>query len=227
MEDYPDSTYAHTAFAWLYYTSGRHMRGTDLAIFTYLEASQRSQDDFDRAGRLVNVAVKQAPDLVPASDAVLALNLVRREGRDRELLGYIMDRAPNYGSVKRALASAQPKWGGTFDDALFICGTYAGMVPDVPDYDADVCLIDAAFTYDYGDHVRDEARKALRKNDHPLLAHARPKILKPGLTPAGDARVRDYLEGPGATDTEMAAAYDHAVAEPRGTELYSARVYAA
>jgi hypothetical protein len=120
------------------------------------------------------------------------------------LLDKTMRLAPNRGSLIRALAIAQPNLGGSQVDAVALCRKFSGKVTDVPDYTPDICQIDAAYTYDLGPGIRNNARMALRSTDLNYLEYARRLDWRPGIFRRLDSEILDYLNGEGDTDLDLA-----------------------
>ncbi len=79
LDDDPESPYALTALTWNLYTAGWHMRGPNTPSMTHPQSLIRFQILHSRASRLAARAYEIAPDLVPASDAIIRLMLTSRK----------------------------------------------------------------------------------------------------------------------------------------------------
>ncbi len=236
LDEMPDSPYALTGLTWNLYAAGWHMRGTRLPQFSYEEGMLRFLGLHERATRLARRAYEVAPNLVPASDAVLRLTLtngantripMQRVNAQVRILENVMALTPNRGSLLRALTVTQPKWGGNFEGAVLICSKFANLVTDVEGYNTDICLVDAAYTYNYGAAVKERARVALEASDEAYLDFARRQDWEPGYSRRADNEVLEYLAGEGKTDIEMARNYDQKVSYVQGTPPISGDIYAA
>lgn len=233
VDEMPDSPYALTALAWNVYTAGWNMRGNDLIQFTFYEAAYRHYNLHERARKLAQRAFQAAPDLIPASDAVIMLVLTNSSGRSNPMekvaivsrtLDTVMELTPNRGSILRAMNVTQPEWGGNFEGAMQLCSDYADLATDVEGYTPEICMIDAAYAYDYSDEVRSRMREALRSTDLPYLDHARRSDWEPGISRAADKKILAYLQGDGSTDLKLALSYDRNVADINGSPRASKTV---
>ncbi len=225
VDEMPDSPYALTALTWNLYTAGWNMRGNDLIRFTFYEAAYRHNNLHERARKLAQRAFQAAPDLIPASDAVIMLVLTHSMGRPDPMekvnfvshtLKTVMELTPNRGSLLRAMNVTWPEWGGNFDGAIKLCSDFADLVTDVEGYTPEICMIDAAFYHDYGGEVRRSMREALRSTDLPYLDYARREDWEPGISRAADKKILAYLQTEGSTDLELAQLYDWNVADING-----------
>jgi len=236
LDEMPDSPYAQTALTWNLYTAGAYMRGENLSQFTYGGALNRFNSLHNRANRLARRAFKTAPDLVPASDAVIRLVLTNGSTQtvppsgvkqQTSVLNKVMELTPNRGSLIRALSITQPRWRGSFDGAVELCAKFAGQVKNVEGYNLEMCLVDAAYTYGYGPEIKELAREVLNTVDYGYLDYARRQGWEPGLSRAMDRKILEYLQGKGATDYQLAMSYDQFVSEPQGLPLVGKAAYIA
>ena len=138
-----------------------------------------------------------------------------------------MSLTPDRGSLLRALSITQPKWRGRFDGAIKLCSTFAKAVTNVAGYTTEVCLVDAAYTYQYDENVKNRAREMLQKIDVDYLDYARRQDWEPGYSRAADRDILKYLQGEGYADYEMALWYDGNVSKPQGLPMVGEAVYAA
>ncbi|MEE9427050.1 MAG: hypothetical protein V3V25_02775 [Paracoccaceae bacterium] len=236
VDEARDSPYALSALTWNLYTAGWHMRGELSPQFSYMEGRLRFINLHERATRLARRAYEIAPNLVPASDAMLRLTLTNGSNsttppsgaaQQVRILEKVMALTPNRGSLVRALSITQPNWGGSFEGAVLICSKFADLVPDVDGYSTDICLVDAAYTYKHGAVVKYRAREALNGSDAEYLDYARRQDWEPGISRRQDQEILEYLEGEGSTDYKLARNYDRSVSDLQGSLSLTKVVYAA
>lgn len=171
----PDSPYAMVGRAWHLRAMGWAMRGNDLPRFTWYQAMEQMGEMHGRAMELAMRASEIAPDMVAASDAVIRMGQTFGMAElAEEELARIMAIAPNFGSLLRATNSMAPKWGGSVDAIARACEDYALLIPDVPGYTVDICLVEMFNENDLRDAPRTWAWDMLtRLPDHPHLINAR------------------------------------------------------
>ena len=224
----PDSPHAMTAQAWMLWRAGLLARGEELAMWTYPAAFALQADLHRQARDLAWQAYDLAPDLVPASDAVLRLARVTN-GQDyvATVMADIMALTPNRGSLIRGTDALAPNWGGSVEEIAGLCGLYAGKVVDVSDYTDDTCLIDAIFSADLPGWPRTWAQSALDKNDNPILEYARitDAIYWRRGTDAANQVLARYLADPENFDYYAAWMHDQDYRAPHGLPLLSPEYY--
>ena len=237
LQEYPNSPHAHAIRAWQLYNASSEIRGEKNPRDTYslaLEGFNALQaQSLDHA----QAAYQAAPDLVPASDALLALQMSHRflaPTDFAQLFGDIMAVTPNSWSLFLATKPARPEWGGGGSAIVRgLCDSFAGLVTDVPNYDSDTCFVHSIFSSE--SYLRDsvvvaEASRILDGSDHPYLDEAR--LLQgyaatADIIPAGSdapqtyhrnpqvaATLAEILSRPGYMDRGQAEIYDMNFAQP-------------
>jgi hypothetical protein len=239
LDAYPDSPHAHAIRAWQLYMAAFEIRGEKSRRDTYYLALEGFDALQAQALDHAAIAYEAAPDLVSASDAMLALQMTHRflgPVEFAQVIGDIMAVTPNHHSLMLAADTAMPQWGGGGSATVRdLCDTFASFVTDVTAYDSDICFVEIIFSLDT--YLRDssamaEANRLLEGSDHPYLDGARlfqgfaamEDIIPPGSdapqtyhrNPEFAARLAAILSRPGFTNTETAANYDSFYATPLG-----------
>lgn len=182
----PASAYALTARGWHLYALGWTMRGERPAHRTLPDAIEAMSEHHAAAFELFERASTIDPDLIAASDGVLRLT---------QTLGHvdiipielerIMSRAPNRGSLMRAMGALAPQWGGRWEQVDLLCNRYAPRITTLQNYDSDTCRIDAVYFANFWQgNRREAAQQLLALNDHPILEYARMTEVLDGNGPA-------------------------------------------
>jgi hypothetical protein len=209
----PDSPYALTARVWHLRAMGWAMRGNDLPRYIWPAAMEEMGALHGEAMGMAFRARDLAPDMVAASDAVIRLgqSFGMAEMAEEEL-ARIMAIAPNHGSLIRASNTLDPRWGGSVDAIARACEDYALLIPDVPDYTVDICLVEmfdenrltgAPQTWSWN--------KLLELPDHPNLIFARKSMVMGGWIPDPERSVAilDAYLAHGGDPLDIAPIYDH------------------
>jgi hypothetical protein len=207
----PTSPHAMTAQAWMLRRAGLLARGQEQVRWTYPAAFDLQADLHEQARDLAWQAYQLAPDLVPASDAVLRLAQVTNgQGYVATVVADIMAVTPNRGSLLRGTDALAPNWGGSSGQIAALCGLHAAKVVEVPDYTVDTCLIDAIFSADIRGLPRSWAQIALDGNDNPILEDARitDALYWRRGTPAANDVLARYLARPDNLDWNAAGIHD-------------------
>ena len=215
----PESPHAMTALAWMLWRAGFLARGEEISRWTYPQAFALQAELHSQARELAWQAYTLAPDLVPASDAVLRLAQVTG-GQDYvpKILAEIMAATPNRGSLTRGTDALAPNWGGSLETMAEQCALYAGKIPDAGDYTVDTCLIDVIFSADIRGWPRTWAQTALDANDNPILERARITdaiYWRRGTDEANKVLAR-YLTDPENIDWNAAGIHDLDYRVPHG-----------
>ncbi len=128
---HPDSSYAHTAKAWVNYGVSWQIRGERTARETYPAALSKFDELQQEAWEHAELAYRGRPRLIAASDAIIKLAMTRRQPQRRDLvLREVMATDPNAGTLDRAVAAVVRGWGGTWVEGAAMCDTYAQAVHD-------------------------------------------------------------------------------------------------
>ncbi|MBD3677528.1 MAG: hypothetical protein HUJ27_03895 [Rhodobacteraceae bacterium] len=229
LEGMPGSAHANTAQAQIELTLGWYVRGPEFAQWTYPDAMEYFRRSQASAIRHAETALKNAPDLIPASDLMI---LMAKSGRlPRSVHAYladIMERRPNYGSLSRGLTITGPNWGGDWDQVVDLCSRYALMVPDSPGYGIKVCQLDAALS---NHHDRKHALGLARlfdSSDAAALDRWRAYdavYLRPDAPGARDRAAKEMMRDD-FTDLALAESFDRFTSKPEGLPSMPALVFA-
>jgi hypothetical protein len=197
----PDSPYALTARVWYLRAMGWAVRGDDLPRFTWHQAMDEMGKLHGDAMQMALRARDLATDLVAASDAVIRMgqSFGMADLAEAEL-ARIMAIAPNHGSLQRAANSLSPKWGGSVDAIARTCEDYALLIPDVPGYTVDICLVELFNTAGVRGPAQAWGWQMLSElPDHPQLIYARmtKAVNNRGDTPERVAAFKAYLAAGG------------------------------
>ncbi len=212
----PQNPYALTARGW--YLSGLSfaLRGGRFAANTRPEALRSFRDLQLQAATLFNAAIALNPDLLAASDGVLATaaSTQRLDAIPAEI-DRVMMRHPNPYSLRKAMQSLAPQWGGRVEQIDLLCDRYAPMITVPPGYTPKICWIDSVYAGGVSQHdVRQAAYEALAETDNPVLDYARLEDVKAMNRTAGERlHFLDALRAKGPLDAEAAYAYDVAFAQ--------------
>ncbi|MEL7257584.1 MAG: hypothetical protein AAFN80_07025 [Pseudomonadota bacterium] len=227
LDAYPQSAYANTGQAWVLYTTGWYIRGEGPARGLFYDAmatfTQMHREAWDAAER----AHKIAPDLLPASDAILRLaNSTRNQSKALEVFHAVMTETPNAGTLSRAIDLTNPGWGGSWRLTEHICDEYAPLV-EIEGRKNNVlrCKIFAAGNYHmptHGDWYMQEAAK----REFPDLDYLYAKrVSTRTATKKQAAFLHEYLTNPDVTNHELAYDFDSDLARKYGYEfLYESHI---
>lgn len=145
LKRYPDSPYAHAAKAWVDYGVSWQIRGERAARETYPAALSEFDELQQEAWEHAELAYRNRPRLISASDAVIKLSMTRHQVERRDLvLREVMATDPNAGTLERAVATMVRGWGGTWEEGAAMCDTYAQRVPDAAPNAATRCKLPLA-----------------------------------------------------------------------------------
>ncbi len=221
LKRYPNSPYANTAQAWINYKIGWIIRGEKIAIKIYPEAlkefSRLHYDAWDHA----IMAYEIDPRYIPASDALIRLaNSTSHEIKAYKVLHQVMLDDPNWGTLRRAVESTRPGWGGTWEMAVRMCDLYGPMI----EFKYDTVLYCKAYA---GAEVfpnghGEWAVETIRKNRIKYLDYLRLySATSDRATRAEAAFAYNFLTRDGITNAEYAKRFDRNVARKYGYDFIS------
>ncbi|WP_339106810.1 hypothetical protein [Roseovarius rhodophyticola] len=221
LEAYPQSAYAHTGQVWVLHRTAWYIRGEGLARTLYYDAMATFGAMHREAWQLAERAYELAPDLLPASDAIIRLaNSTRNQDKALAVLDTVMREAPNYGTLNRAIDLTNPGWGGSWELVEYMCSQYAPLV-EIHGSDDNVlwCKLFAAGTYHLPsrrDWFMDEAAKRQFRNLEDLYAR---NIWTRTATQEEAAFLNEYLSDPNVTNANLAYNFDSDLARKYGYEF--------
>lgn len=209
VTQYPDSPYAHTAQAWVLYAIGWNVRGEKWAKDTYPEALYMHRQMLDAALGHATMAYEIDPSLIPASDAIVALGK-STDSKDwaAHVLDQVMETQPNWGTLSRSLALAQPGYGGTSELADAICEYYGPMLSQPIEDMVRYCKTVANGMY-FGDRW-DEVRDWVRDDPDPIWDYYRVQSMYSETAATADqvAFAVNYFKNNDVTNLRMADKFD-------------------
>ncbi len=124
-EAMPESPYAATARAWVFYRIAGLTRGKRTGWDTYPVAMEQFEALSDAGMMAASTAYTLAPDLLPASDAILRLaNGLGAASYGYEIMDEVMQDRPNLGTLLRGLELTAPGYGGRAIMADAMCAYY-------------------------------------------------------------------------------------------------------
>lgn len=207
-EQNPQSIYAKTAQAWLYFTIGRNVRGSKFIYQTYPVALEVEQNMHHEALELATQAFATDNMLISASDALISLSLTTNtQNSALEVLHQVMENQPNWGTLWRALHMTNRQYHGSAEMADWMCETYGPMIQGSEDNMLRACITWTSFTY-YGNR-RDEIREWMKETPDLWYDHY---------------RVQDMLRNKTASQTDIAIAMRY-FKESTTTDIYIARKF--
>lgn len=234
-KEMPESNHARAARIWMLYSAGWRMRGEAFAQWIYPEAMSEFQKMHGTALKMAKTGFNQQPDFVPVSDAILQLQLtVRAKPSLWDLIPHaspfeqIMDLTPNRGSLMMRMSLTQPHWGGSFAEVVTLCETYAPLIKDVEGYNAEICMADTIYSYDYrSTELLRWAQEVLDATDTPVLEHARwlDAVRDRPFLESARARTSKNLDRLGYQDLITAIRYDVNYADARLLPRLSPKLY--
>ncbi|MEM7733136.1 MAG: hypothetical protein AAF280_10175 [Pseudomonadota bacterium] len=220
----PNSVYAHTAQAWIYFNKSWNVRGPNFARQTYPPALREFRRLQEATWHHAWAAYVQSPDFIPATDALLRTAVqLGRTGEGLDLIEEIMEDQPNMGSLYRAVGMTHPGWTRhTWDRAEWLCETYAPMIEWSRDEDPLMhCLIDAAMTIHESTH-RDWGYEMLVQGFAPSLDFYRLNAATWHTATRTEAEfAHAYLTRPDVTNYRFARQHDEYIAMRYGFEFIS------
>ena len=174
---YPDSAYANTVRAFqlnrISFTirGHGHRRQTPVPARAVFASFQRMAMD------MALKAYAQAPDLVPASDAVFVLNMTSGVldtiALDKMRLR-VLSRTHDLGTLRRSLDSTNVGWGGGGGQEIYrVCENFAKYITEVENYDTMTCTIHHINLGGAGQNAQDWAHQALGYRSDEILTYAR------------------------------------------------------
>ncbi len=219
LERHPDSPFANTAQAWVLHRIGWNVRGSKYVRHTYPEALdmhyRMHMAAFDHASR----ALEADRTLISASDAILSLGQTTgQKNRSFEVLDEVMETIPNWGTLSRALALSNPKYGGSSELADAMCDHYGPMLSAPVKDMVRFCKIVANATY-FGNRW-DEVREWLKEDPNPVLDHYRVQSIF-GLEQPSNDQIRfavQYFKDTETTDLRLANRFELRYALPPAGE---------
>lgn len=232
LEKYPQSAYANTAQAWIYFRAGWIVRGYKYARETHPEAMRQHSLLHAKAMNHARAAFYLDDQLVPASDAIIRLGNTTFETEWAiEILDHVMRSRPNYGSLYRALELTNTGYGGTADLADALCEFYGPMIPqgggapDAPEIDfAQHCKIEAAFNYHRSER-REWLARAMAQSTFEGFDYIRiSRAIQQRTRPEDAEFARAYFENTASTDIRLARNYDIWVAGRYGYDFVAPTV---
>lgn len=205
----PQSIYAKTAQAWVYFAIGNNVRGTRFNSQTYPVALEINGNMHRDAMALATEAFANDNTLVSAADAVIVLSrTLGRQGTGLEALDTVMRVQPNWGTLTRALDFTNRQYGGSVELAEAICKYYGPMIEDTRLDVTQACVTWASFVY-HG-HRRDEIRQWMRESDSSWYDHYRIQDMF-RHRPATDEEISlavNYFKNGTTTDLRLARKFD-------------------
>ena len=155
----PTSVYALTGWFWNRHHIAYILRGERFVSQTSRSALSAYGEELQKGARAAFAAYDAAPDYLPASDAMLVLVPAYRDRIDlHAVLDAAMEHAPTARSLSRAIWASSPEWGGSALEMSTLCARYADRVPN---YDTELCLIDAGLNYGVPALMRKTAWRAV------------------------------------------------------------------
>lgn len=127
----PDSIYAKTAQAWVFFAIGRNVRGVKFNHQTYPVALEIHRNMHAKAKELAIQAFDKDNTLISAADAVIVLS--RTTGTQDtafEVLARVMEIQPNWGSLTRALDMTNEQYGGSVELAEAVCDYFGPLIKE-------------------------------------------------------------------------------------------------
>ncbi len=170
---FPQSPFAATALAKVHLKRAFLLRGAMASRYTSPEAFDGFHSELREASRYIEVARRHTPEFVPALDAAVDLAMTGHSGDPLVLVNRLIDAAPDYTSMQFAISALRTNWSGSLRDNIQLCVT---MAHKVPDYDAELCLIEVAFANKAKGPLMDAAIEALANRDEPFLDYIRIKV---------------------------------------------------
>lgn len=168
---YSDSPFAATALAWSHYYRAYQIRGIRPWDWTSEELRNAFFKDLDMSFEMTKRAMHLAPEFVPAIDAIILLSGTNRYHDD--LIPHI-NQSLRVASSRHAVHLAQSALKSrTRKDAKSFRNLCAWLSIRVPDYDAELCLIEIVFRNHLKGALRERAVQALDGRDEPFLDYAR------------------------------------------------------
>ncbi len=242
----PGSAYAHTARGWLMYAAGGWARGTSASSQTAPKAMQRMNTFFTMALDEAAAARRIDPDLVSPAELQMRLyqldsNLAYAHARGLigatatasphapaafdpgtipEVVAQVMAHRPNFGTLRRAMEGAQPKWGGSVGKVLALCLDYATNIPDAPGMTIESCSAYAILTNRLLPYVtKESAQRAistLATSDAAFLNDAWMEtfVAFGTIPPEWRDKADALLALPDMTDARLGWVYDRSFPDP-------------
>lgn len=218
----PNSPYAHTAQAWIYFTAGWIIRGEKLARETYPEALNEFRILHHDAFLHAQEAYKADKRMIPASDALLRLaNSTGTKRQAYKVLFEVMHDDPNIGTLNRGLTMTMPGWGGSWRMAEDMCDFYGPMIKD-SEYDPVLyCKLYAGGELHAGERG-DWVRATLKNTSIPSLDYLRLYQATSNYATRADAEFAyNYLNREHITWVYYAKRFDRNVAHRYGYDFIS------
>lgn len=209
MHEYPDSPYAQIAYVFQLRQTAWRLRGERFVGQTPPAAMQAFQDLQNRGMTIALGAYAQAPDYVPASDAVILHQLTTKR-LDWDAFAVIVEDVmaitPNRGSLWRVSLLTLRQWGGVGHLGVQgLCEQYADRITDVDDgYSVDVCIIDLIHTTSSSETAQAFANQRLGTLTHPNVLLARLRQARDRQTLEDDALILSYLADVSLMDRQNA-----------------------
>jgi hypothetical protein len=166
---YPESPHAHMATAWAAYKIGGSIRGDQLPRFTYHRALTSFRESLAKAGHHTLIAFDKDPHLLPATDLLLLLDIHGQPALPLDIvLDTVMREQPNAHTLKLAIGTASPGWGGSQAEGNRLCNKYADRVQEWGEDAVDICKLLVSYKY-YRSEPLGWFVKTLQDIDHPAV----------------------------------------------------------
>ncbi len=193
----PESPYAQATMSWFLYNRSFDMRGNAMPRDTPPQALRVFSQMLGEALSLMESAFTTAPDFIPASDGVIAMNKhVRflRAWRRKIIIANVMATTPNFGSLIRASYLSNPNWGGPGPVLIAdLCNRYSDQIPEYPDLTKEACIVSLWAANDQLEGNWSYAADVLDRDDHVVLRETRVQRALARNTEADRQFVMDYL----------------------------------
>jgi hypothetical protein len=226
LKEKPEMAAPHIAAAKMFQSMAYRARGTDIARFTYPEASRLFSGFMAQSAEEVWRAYEIAPENVVTGDMIMELR-DRTDGKpDRmTVLAGIMETSPNWMSVVNAAGSFAPQWGGSLEEMAQVCDGYAAASRADPPIDAAFCIVYSAYDANLPRNFLDQVDPLLKASDDPRLDFARRAraTRTMDLSEADVGLLQSYLSDPATTDLKTARYYD-AYARMHGLPVFEVEV---
>lgn len=223
LAQYPNSPFAHAAQAWVLFTIGGYIRGDKFNRDTYPEALQIYSQMYNEAYEHALFAFEAEDILTPASDALIKLGqwLGRRE-EAFEVLDYVMEIQPDWGTLRRGVDLATPNFGGGGSEMAYaICDYYGPKLSWPVKNMAQYCIASANSSY-FGDRW-DDVREWIKDDPDPIWDYYRVQSLLGATLPTEEetAHIVEYFKTSGSGDVRLADKFDLNYASLPGGEPIS------
>lgn len=168
---YPDSFYAATGLAWSHLYRAYQVRGGLRWDWTTAELQNRYLEELARSKEMADFAFGKEQAFVPAIDITIQLmGTAPYKGDVRPFVDLSLRHAPNRHTLETGLDALTLDNRDDIENTITLCTL---MSHRVAGYDAELCLIEAAFKNKATGYLREVALQALARRDEPFLDYAR------------------------------------------------------